>query len=143
MNMRISAQKKKRKKEAQTNKTVKYILLGVLVLFALPIAGPLAIGLLAVAFGILIAVIAVILSAIIVVGVLVVVGIALIVAGISIMTLHFASGLALVGIGLITGIIGVVVTVGAVYGCAKLIPAIFGAVVKLCKKPFEKRKAVV
>ena len=128
--------------EQRTNKTLKYILIGVLAVFGIPIVAPLTIALLATIFGLLIAVAAVVMAAIIVVAVLVVVGVALIVAGFSIIVPYFASGIALIGIGLIVGVIGAVASVGAVYGCAKLIPIVFRSIVKLCKKPFEKRKAV-
>lgn len=129
--------------QPRTNKTVKMILIVLIALTVLPIVCPIAIGLLAAFFSILVAIVAVIFAMIIVLGVLIVVGIALVVAGIAVLIPHLASGLALIGIGLVTSVIGVVATVIAIKGCVIVIPAIFRTVVRICRKPLEKRGKAV
>lgn len=134
------SQEEKEANKAHTNKTLRYILIGVLALFGLPIAVPLAIGILAAVIGILLAILAVIFAGIIVLAAMVVVGIALVIAGFSALISRTLAGLALIGIGLIVGVLGIIASVGVGYACIKLLPRAFRAIAAFCKKTFKRKE---
>ena len=134
------SQEEKEANKAHTNKTLRYILIGVITLFGLPIAVPLAIGIVAAVFGILLAILAVVFAGIIVLVVMVIVGIALVIAGFSALISRTLAGLALIGIGLIVGVLGVVASVGIGYICIKVLPKTFRRIGEFCKKTFKRKE---
>lgn len=116
------------------------ILIVILCLFALPILGPVGIGLLSAVFGILCA-IAAVLFAVMVAGIAIVVtGIALIAGAIASIFEAPVVALLLAGAGLILGGVGVLLTILGIWILTKLLPPLVRGFVNLCRKPFERRR---
>lgn len=116
------------------------VLILILCLFALPILGPLTIGVLSAVFGILCAIGAVLFS-------LAIVGIALVVAGIALFVCGFITlfespvvGILLMGGALVLTGIGVLITILGIWLLVKVIPPIVRGIVNLCRKPFQRKK---
>lgn len=116
------------------------VLILILCLFALPILGPLTIGVLSAVFGILCAIGAVLFS-------LAIVGIALVVAGIALFVCGFITlfespvvGILLMGGALVLAGIGVLITILGIWLLVKVIPPIVRGIVNLCRKPFQRKK---
>lgn len=116
------------------------VLILILCLFALPILGPLTIGVLSAIFGILCAISAVLFS-------LAIVGIALVVAGIALFVCGFITlfespvvGILLMGGALVLAGIGVLITILGIWLLVKVIPPIVRGIVNLCRKPFQRKK---
>ena len=116
------------------------VLILILCLFALPILGPLTIGVLSAVFGILCAISAVLFS-------LAIVGIALVVAGIALFVCGFITlfespvvGILLMGGALVLAGIGVLITILGIWLLVKIIPPIVRGIVNLCRKPFQRKK---
>lgn len=116
------------------------VLILILCLFALPILGPLTIGVLSAVFGILCAISAVLFS-------LAIVGIALVVAGIALFVCGFITlfespvvGILLMGGALVLAGIGVLITILGIWLLVKVIPPIVRGIVNLCRKPFQRKK---
>ena len=117
-----------------------WILILILAIFALPILGPLGVGLFSAIFGILIA-------AVVVLFVLVIVGIALLVAGASVFAAAIgclfvtpAVGIMMLGLSLLLIGIGILATVLGIWIVQKVIPPVIRWIVKLFRKPFEKKE---
>ena len=117
-----------------------WILILILAIFALPILGPLGVGLLSAISGILIA-------AVVVLFVLVIVGIALLVAGASVFAAAIgclfvtpAVGIMMLGLSLLLIGIGILATVLGIWIVQKVIPPVIRWIVKLFRKPFEKKE---
>ena len=117
-----------------------WILILILAIFALPIFGPLGVGLLSAVLGILIA-------AAVVLFVLVIVGIALLVAGASVFAAAIgclfvtpAVGIMMLGLSLLLIGIGILATVLGIWIVQKVIPPVIRWIVKLFRKPFEKKE---
>ena len=51
--------------------------------------------------------------------------------------------MAVMGVGMILGVIGTIATVAAIRLCMIVLPGLFRFVVELCRRPFQKRKAAV
>ena len=116
------------------------VLILILCLFALPILGPLTIGVLSAVFGILCAISAVLFS-------LAIVGIALVVAGIALFVCGFITlfespvvGILLMGGALVLAGIGVLITILGIWLLVKVIPPIVRGIVNPCRKPFQRKK---
>ena len=116
------------------------VLILILCLFALPILGPLTIGVLSAVFGILCAISAVLFS-------LAIVGIALVIAGIALFICGFITlfespvvGILLMGGALVLAGIGVLITILGIWLLVKVIPPIVRGIVNLCRKPFQRKK---
>ncbi len=117
-----------------------WILILILAIFALPILGPLGVGLLSAILGILIA-------AVVVLFVLVIVGIALLVAGASVFAAAIgclfvtpAVGIMMLGLSLLFIGIGILTTVLGIWIVKKVIPPVIRWIVNLFRKPFEKKE---
>ena len=137
----ISSEEKS-KNERRTKKTVKYVLLGLLILLGLPIAIPLAIGLLGMVLGLAIVLLALIFVGFVLLGVMVVVGVALVAAGFAALISRTLAGIALIGIGLMVGVAGVAATVGVGYVCIRFLPKLFRKIGELCEKIFKRKGKV-
>ena len=129
------------KKERWTSKPLKIILIIAIIVCAVPVIMPLALGILAAVAGIILAVIGVFIALVIASIAVVIAGIAVLVTGIISMFGEFAAGLALAGIGLILIPLGAIATVASVKLCIVVFPGIIRGIVWVCRKPFE-RKAV-
>ena len=131
-------------KETKTgmNKTVKTILLVLLILAALPIIGPVVFGGVALLFGITAAVLAVGASLVISAIIIGIVGIIVAAAGIVKIFTSTAVGFLVTGVGIILTVLGVVSTVLLIKVCAIVFPAIVRGIAALGRKVFRKEKAV-
>ena len=116
------------------------ILVLILAIFALPILGPVGIGIISAIFGILVA-------AAVVLFILVIIGIAFLVAGASIFALAIANllvtpaiGIMLLGLSLLIIGIGILITIAGIKVVTKVIPPIIRWFVRLVRKPFEKKE---
>ena len=116
------------------------ILILILAIFALPILGPLGIGIVSAIFGILMA-------AVVVLFILVIIGIALLVAGASVFAAAIASlvvtpavGIMLLGLSMLLIGIGILITILGINVVTKVIPPVIRWFVRLCHKPFEKKE---
>lgn len=121
-----------------TNKTLKVVLVILIILIGVPIVIPTVGGILAAIFGILIA-IAAVAVAILLSGIAV--GIAGIVTGIAGIVQLFHSvpiGLGLMGAGCLLLALGAVLTALMWWICLKIVPPMFRWFVEICRKPFKK-----
>lgn len=116
-----------------------WIIILILCLFALPILGPLLLGVLGTIFGLLVAVAAVIFAVL-------VTGVALVAAAIGLVVAGFASliaapivGVALIGAALVVAGIGILAAILGFWVVTKLIPPLFRGLVDLIRKPFERK----
>lgn len=126
------------KTQRSTGKTIAII---ILICFGLPIAVPLAIGLLAAVFGLLVAAVALFFAGFIIAMALVIAGIVSIVAGFAELAVAAPIGLGFIGSGLICLAIGAAGGALFVKFTMFAVPKIFRSIVELCRKPFH-RKAV-
>lgn len=69
-------------------------------------------------------------------------GVVLVGAGIASLIPQVSAGLVLIGGGLITFVIGLVMTVAMVRACIIVLPGFFRGIINLIRKPFHGRKAV-
>ena len=113
-----------REKKPWTSKTLKIILIVLIVLIGAPFVIPAVVGILAAILGILIAIVAV-------VAAVLVSGVAVSVSGIVI---------ALIGAGLLVLALGIMLTALIGWICAKIVPPVFRWFVELCRKPFLRKK---
>lgn len=123
-------------------KILKIVLQIVAALIVLPVIGPVAAGLVIATAGIVIAIVAVFLSLVVASGSVAVAGVALFVSGLVTVITNIAAGLMLTGSGLIVTVLGVIATVGSVRLCIIVFPVIVKGIIWICKKPFQRGKAV-
>ena len=126
----------------RTSKVLKIILIIAIAICAFPVAVPLALGILGVIFGVGVTVVALFAALLIGSVAVAIAGVALFVTGLITLVTEFAIGLALTGSGMIVTVIGVIATVASVRLCIIVFPGIVRGIVWLCRKPFQKRKAV-
>ena len=129
------------KKERWTSKPLKFILIVAIIICAVPVIGPLLLGIVAAAIGILLALSMTVIAIVVASIAVVIAGIAVLVTGIVSMFGEIAAGLALSGIGLILIPLGMIATVASVKLCTVVFPAIIRGIVWVCRRPFQ-RKAV-
>ena len=123
-----------------TSKTLKFILIILIVVIGAPIVLPVALGILAVILGILITIASVI-AAILISGIAVAVsGIVLGIAGITQIFHSLPLAFALIGAGMLVLALGIILTVFIGWGCMKIVPPVFRWFVELCRRPFQKKK---
>lgn len=116
-----------------------WVIILILCLFALPILGPLLLGVLGTIFGLLVAVAAVIFAVL-------VTGIALVVAAVAMVAAGFATlfatpivGVALIGAALVVAGIGILIAILGFWVVTKVIPPLFRGFVELIRKPFTRK----
>lgn len=116
-----------------------WIIILILAIFALPILGPVLIGIVSAIFGVLVAMVAVFFA-------VAIVGIALIVAGASVFATAIgtlfvtpAVGILLFGISLLLLGIGILLTVLGIWIVKKVVPPVIRWIVRVFRKPFEKK----
>ena len=116
-----------------------WVIILILCLFALPILGPLLLGIAGTIFGILVAIAAVIFAVL-------VTGIALVVAAVAMVAAGFATlfatplvGVALIGAALLVAGIGILITILGFWVVTKVIPPLLRGLVELIRKPFVRK----
>ena len=127
--------------DSTDGKILKVVLIILAIVVGAPIVLPVIGGILGLVLGILATVFGVFIALVLVFVALAVTGAALVWAGIVSLVPEIAVGLALIGTGLILGVIGVIGTVACVKLCMVVFPALCRGIGNLCKKPFH-RKAV-
>lgn len=116
------------------------ILVLILAIFALPILGPLGIGIISAAFGIFVAA-ATVLSVLAIVGItLIVAGACVFAAAIGCFVVTPAVSVILFGLALLLIGVGILVTLLGIWVLKKVIPPIICWFVRLVRKPFEKKE---
>lgn len=116
-----------------------WVIILILCLFALPILGPLLLGVLGTIFGLLVAVAAVVFAVL-------VTGIALVVAAVAMVAAGFATlfatplvGVALIGAALLVAGIGILIAILGFWVVTKVIPPLLRGLVELIRKPFVRK----
>ena len=116
-----------------------WVIILILCLFALPILGPLLLGIAGTIFGILVAIAAVIFAVL-------VTGIALVVAAVAMVAAGFATlfatplvGVALIGAALLVAGIGILIAILGFWVVTKVIPPLLRGLVELIRKPFVRK----
>ena len=116
-----------------------WIIILIICLFALPILGPILLGVLGTIFGVLVAIAAVIFAVL-------VTGIALVVAAVAMVAAGFATlfatplvGVALIGAALLVAGIGILIAILGFWVVTKVIPPLFRGLVELIRKPFVRK----
>lgn len=126
----------------RTNRTIKILLVVLILLACAPIIIPVAIALICVAVGLVLALFGIFLGVAAASAAIAIVGIVLFVAGAMTLLPDLPVGLALLGSGMIIGVVGVILTVASVRLCMIVLPGLFRFFVDLLRKPFHRRKAV-
>ena len=129
-------------KKPWSSNTLKIILIIAIILVGAPVVIPCALGVLAVVVGCVVALFAIFVAMVIAFAALAIVGVVLVVAGLLSLIPEIAVGLALLGTGLILGVIGTIGTVASVRLCIIVFPGIVRGIVWVCRKPFH-REAVL
>lgn len=116
-----------------------WVIILILCLFALPILGPILLGIVGTIFGILVAIAAVIFAVL-------VTGIALVVAAVAMVAAGFATlfatplvGVALIGAALLVAGIGILISILGFWVITKVVPPLFRGFVDLIRKPFARK----
>lgn len=116
-----------------------WIIILILCIFALPILGPVLIGIASAVFGILIA-IAAVFCAVLIAGVaMVIAAVAILVAGVAAFFATPIVGIALAGAALLVGGLGILVTILGIWIITKVVPPLFRGFVGLIRKPFARK----
>lgn len=116
-----------------------WIIILILCIFALPILGPLLVGIASAILGILIAVAAVFFAVLITGIAMVIAAAAVLVAGIIAIFATPIVGIALIGAALLIGGLGIVVSALGIWIVSKVLPPLFRGLVNLIKKPFLRK----
>lgn len=116
-----------------------WIIILILCLFALPILGPILLGIAGTIFGVLVAIAAVIFAVL-------VTGIALVVAAVAMVAAGFAAlfatplvGVALIGAALLVAGIGILISILGFWVITKVVPPLFRGFVELIRRPFVRK----
>ena len=131
-----------RREPPRSNRTLKIILIILIILFGLPIILPVALVVLCVIAGLAIAAFAVVFACVVAAFAIAVIGVVMFFAGIVALVPDLPAGLALIGSGLLLGVVGVILTVVMVRICMIVLPGMFRFFVELCRRPFHRKKAV-
>lgn len=126
-----------------SNNVLKVLLIIAIVIFGAPIIIPCALAIAGVVIAGIAALFAFFFAIVICFITIAIVGAVLVGAGILTLIPEIAVGLALIGTGLILGVIGVIGTVAGVKLCIVVFPGICRGIVWICRRPFQGRKAVV
>ena len=131
-----------KKVPTDAGKIFKIVLIILAAIIAIPIVVPVVAGVASALIGILIAAFAVFLVLVVASAAVAISGVSLFVAGLATLLGHFASGLVLAGMGMILTVLGIIATVASVRLCFLVWPAMFKGIVWVCRKLFQRRKAV-
>lgn len=122
-----------------TSNVLKIILIAAIIFIGAPVIIPCALAIIAVVAAGIIALFCFFFAIVLCFVALAIVGVVLVVAGFVALIPEIAVGLALIGTGLILGVIGTVGTVAGVKLCIVMIPGICRGIVWVCRKPFHRR----
>lgn len=128
-------------KKPWSSNVLKILLIIGIVLVGAPVVIPCAFAIIAVAAACIVALFCFFIALVTGFAALAIVGVVLVCAGLMALIPEIAVGLALIGTGLILGVIGTVGTLAGVKLCIVVIPGICRGIVWICRKPFH-RKAV-
>ena len=116
-----------------------WIIILILCLFALPILGPLLLGIAGTVFGLSVAAAAVLFSVFVTGIALIVAAVAMVVAGFVALFTTPIVGVALIGAALLLAGIGILAAILGFWVVTKVIPPLFRGLVNLIRKPFERK----
>lgn len=118
------------------------VVLVLLIIIACPVVIPLVIGVAAALIGIVVGVFAIFAAFVIAAAAIAAAGLCIIAVGVVRLGMMFPSAILTVGVGLLLFTLGLIGTVATVRLCMVMYPAIFRIIVKICRWPFHRRKAV-
>lgn len=130
-------------KKPWTNKPLKIALMILVIFAAIPILGPILIGILAAVIGIVIAIAVTFAALVVAAAAIAFAGFGILVAGGVTLFANAASGLLVIGTGLILVVLGAIATVASVKLCTVVFPGIIRGIAYLGRKIFRREKAVV
>ena len=116
-----------------------WVIILILCLFALPILGPILLGIAGTIFGVLVAIAAVIFAVLVTGVALIVAAIAMVVAGFATLFATPIVGVALIGAALVVAGIGILIAILGFWVVTKVIPPLFRGFVELIRKPFARK----
>ena len=140
-NTAYSYDKNPEEKKPWSSNVLKILLIIGIVLVGAPIVIPCALAIIVVAVSCIVGLFCFFFAIVIGFAAIAIIGVVLVCAGLIALIPEIAVGLALIGTGLILGVIGTVGTLAGVKLCIVMIPGIIRGIVWLCRKPFQ-RKAV-
>lgn len=126
----------------QKNTGLKIVLIILVILVGLPVIVPAGIALICAAVAVVVAVVALFAGLAFASVMVVLLGVTLVGAGIACLIPEASAGLVLIGGGLITFVIGLIMTVASVRACMIVLPGFFRGIINLIRRPFHRRKAV-
>ena len=116
-----------------------WIIILILCLFALPILGPILLGIAGTIFGVLVAIAAVIFAVLVTGVALVAAAVGLVVAGFATLFATPIVGVALIGAALIVAGIGILMAILGFWVVTKVVPPLFRGAIELIRKPFVRK----
>ncbi len=116
-----------------------WVIILILCLFALPILGPLLLGIAGTIFGVLVAIAAVIFAVLVTGVALIVAAIAMVVAGFATLFATPIVGVALIGAALLLAGIGILIAILGFWVVTKVIPPLLRGAIELIRKPFTRK----
>ena len=129
-------------KKPWTNKPLKIALVILVILAAIPVLGPVIIGIVAAAFGVILAIIGVFAALVVAAAAVLIAGFGVGIAGVVTLFTHVATGLLVMGAGLILIVLGLIATVASVKLCTVVFPGIIRGIVYIGRKIFRREKVV-
>lgn len=127
------------KEPPRTSRTLKIVLIILIVLVAIPFTGPFLIAIAGLVIGLVIAAFALFIGLAIGTVALMASGIFVAILGLTKLFVELPVAFLTMGIGFIIFVVGMIATVAAVKLCILVIPAIFKAIVEVCRWPFHRK----
>lgn len=128
--------------QPRTSKGLKILLIALILIIGAPIVIPVGIGLALAVVGIVVGVFAFFAGLVLGAAAIMFAGAVIIIVGIPLLAVALPAGLLTIGSGLVTLVIGIIATVATVKLCIVMYPAMFRILVKICRWPFYRGKAV-
>lgn len=123
----------------RTSRLLKVILIIAIIMVAVPVVIPVTLGIVAVVLGLVAALFLVFVALVIASIAVLISGIVVVGIGTASIVPELAVGLALIGSGLVLGVLGAVATVASVKLCIVVFPGICRGIVWICRWPFHRR----
>ncbi len=130
--------------ESHRNKNtgLKIVLIILVLVVGSPVILPVALAIICTVIAIILTIVGLFAGLVIASVMVALLGVVLVGAGIASLIPQVSAGLVLIGGGLITFVIGLVMTVAMVRACIIVLPGFFRGIINLIRKPFHGRKAV-
>lgn len=130
--------------ESHRNKNtgLKIVLIILVLVVGSPVILPVALAIICTAAAIVLTIVGLFAGLVIASVMVTLLGVVLVGAGIASLISELSAGLVLIGGGLLTFVIGLVMTVAMVRACIIVLPGFFRGMINLIRKPFHRRKAV-